>query len=334
MKKKIILIPALIIMLAFITMLASGCQSKTVQSEQTSILCAGFAEYDWVRNIIGENPSEFEISLLNDSGVDMHSYQPSVDDMIKIANCQIIVYTGGDSQFWIKDAIVSSPSAERQEVSLVEIFSHNNEISSRYSIDSDDDEDEHEHEHHQDHDHEIDEHLWLSLKLAPTFIRELAAHIGEMDLPNAKYYEENAEKYIDSITSLDEQYELAVSNASYAEILFADRYPFKYMLEDYGLSHIAAFSGCSAETEASFETILALSEELNHLNLSSVAILKKSQPNLAQTIINNSGMENVRILVFDSMQSVTASEIEAGKTYISTMEENLESLKHAIVTNY
>lgn len=336
--------------MSLMLILASGCSSDNIQqnpadsdawpenTQPAKILCAAFAEYDWTRQIIGDNPGNITLTLLNDSGMDMHSYQPSVADMVEIAGSDLIIFTGGDSEFWIEDGLISSQddSASRQSLSMMEIFEHSHELADCYSADDHDDHDDHEgHGHeeedeHEGHVHSTDEHLWLSLKMAPAFISKIAEAVATLDPDNSDYYRSNASTYIDKIHQLSARYEEAAAKANHRTILFADRYPFKYLLEDYGLDHVAAFPGCSAETEASFETILSLSDTVDHLDLGAVAILHKSKPDLAHTIIKNSGHKDAEILILDSMQSVTKSDIQAGTTYLSIMEHNLEVLQRAL----
>ncbi|MBR5229925.1 MAG: zinc ABC transporter substrate-binding protein [Firmicutes bacterium] len=335
-----------ILLSALLILTASGCKSNisdTSKSGEMQVLCAAFAEYDWTRAILGENPGNIQLSLLNESGMDMHSYQPSVADMVKIADADLVIFTGGESEFWIEDALISSGSEAANHLCLMEIFLHHHDLSDRYTLDCEEeeghdhdhgDEEEEGHDHdHEGHLHTTDEHLWLSPKMAPTFVGEIAEALSELDPANRDYYAQNLRNYITRISTLDFQFEEAVRLAyekGSVTILVADRYPLKYLLEDYGIKHIAAFPGCSAETEASFETILSLSEAFDHLNLSAVAILKKSKTDLAQTVIKNSLRQDAEIIVFDSMQSVTAKDIKAGATWLSVMEENLEALTQAL----
>ncbi|MBQ4650029.1 MAG: zinc ABC transporter substrate-binding protein [Firmicutes bacterium] len=335
-------------MLAAMLVLGGGCGSSDVStnSDTPKILCAAFAEYDWTRQILGENPGGLDLQLLNASGMDMHSYQPSVADMVKIADADLMIFTGGDSEFWIEDALESSQSEHRTHVEIMEIFEHNHKLADRYTADEHDD---HDHDEHDDHDghghdhepagdeaghdghvHSTDEHLWLSLKMAPAFIGQIAESIAELDPDNADYYEANASTYIDKIRKLDAHFENSVCDSGHKTILFADRYPFKYLLEDYGLAHVAAFPGCSAETEASFETILTLSETVDTLGLDTVIVLHKSKPDLAYTVINNSANPGAHVLELNSMQSVTAKDIDGGAAWLDIMEENIEALTKAL----
>ena len=331
MKKKFF---ALFLTIMVLLLSLCGCSSAYTEPEDNTpeILCAAFPEYDWTRNILGDNPSDLRLQLLNDSGMDMHSYQPSVADMVDIADAELVIFTGGDSEFWIEDALISSQSSgdSRRSISLMEVFSHNHELADLYTADE---HEENDHDHHhgeEEHAHATDEHLWLSLKLVPSFIREIAQAIAELDPAHADYYEANASEYIARIAALDMLYEETISSAGCSSLLFADRYPFKYLLEDYGLDYVAAFPGCSAETEASFETILKLSDTVNSLELQAVIVLKKSDTALAQTIINNSDNRDAEILILDSMQSVTSKDIDDGATWLSIMESNLQTLAVAL----
>ena len=331
--------------LALMLILSGGCghTEDSTNSNTVTVLCAAFAEYDWTRNILGENPGNVDLQLLNASGMDMHSYQPSVADMVKIADADLVVYTGGESEFWIEDALESSAAdaADRQSLSMMEVFEHNHELADRYSSDGDED---HNHDHdyghghetagdeasHESHIHSTDEHLWLSPVMASAFITEITEAICVLDPHNEDYYRSNASSYTEKIRQLNDSFKEVADAAGYNTILFADRYPFKYLLEDYGLRHVAAFPGCSAETEASFETILNLSETMDNMALDSVIILHKSSPDLARTVISNSGHPDAEILILNSMQSVTAKDIECGASWISIMNENLASLRQAL----
>lgn len=334
-----------LITLAMLTaLLLCGCSANNREEESITILAADFAEYDWVREILGSNPAGIDLQRLNETGADMHSYQPSVEDMVKIADCNLLIYAGGESEFWIDEAAESSDKSSESILSLMEVLAHDPELSKRYEGTAG--VHDHEHEHHHDdegededgHDHyeEYDEHLWLSLKASPVFIENITEAICSLDPVNRTYYEKNSRIYIEKIKALDGEYEkatAAMGKSGDAFILVADRFPFIYMTEDYHLSYMAAFPGCSAETEASFATILELSDAIDSHRPGGVLILKKSDTSLAQTVINNSSLRELPILRLDDMQSVTADDIEAGCSYLSVMEQNLTALKAALATD-
>ncbi len=343
---------------------AGGMTDDAGNSDELTILCASFSEYDWTRNILGDNPAEIDLELLNTSGVDMHSYQPSVSDMVRIADADLLIYTGGISEFWIDKATESSDKASPSVLSLMDYFLDNPSLFPAYEQEEHDHNHGHEHEHAEDdanehahssgeeHEHEADEHIWLSLKMAPVFCSRIEEALAALDPENAEVYESNLNSYAGELKSLDASYEKAVKNARTNVLLFADRFPFLYMTQDYGLSTHAAFYGCSAETEASFETIIDLAEDLSTDKLTHIVILKGSTEDLAQTIIKAANQqsqdsssditssvaspdiwldkEKIEIETLDSLQSVTSDDIAGGLTYIDAMKKNLEVLTECL----
>lgn len=327
-----------LLMLAFFT---TGCADESVsENDQPTILVCGFAQYDWVINILGDNPAHIEVQRLNESGTDMHSYQPTVADMVKIAECNLLIYTGGESEFWIDDAVDSSEKPDSSCLSLMEIFEGPALLCENYREAYSEHDHDHDHEGNReagenghDHEGEADEHLWLSLKMAPAFIDSITDAICSLDPSNSSYYEKNSKRYINKINELDNRYELVTGGARKTGrdfILIADRFPFIYLTEDYHLAHLAAFPGCSAETEASFATILSLSDAIDCYRPGAVFVLKKSKDDLAQTVIQNSSLKRLLTLRLDDMQSVTSEDIQAGCSYISVMEDNLAALEASL----
>lgn len=329
----------LLICLLILTFFATGCSDESLSKDaEPTILVCGFAQYDWINNILGDNPSGIVVQRINESGTDMHSYQPTVKDMVEISECDLLIYTGGESEFWIDGAVISSEKSDSSCLSLMEIFEGPSLLCENYTEAHSEHEHDHEHELHQGHDHEgeADEHLWLSLKMAPLFIGEITEAICALDPANASYYRDNLSSYVDKIKELDSSYENAAAsahNSGQDYIIVADRFPFVYLTEDYHLAHLAAFPGCSAETEASFATILSLSEAIDEHNPGAVFVLKKSKTDLAQTVIKNSHLKDLPILRLDDMQSVTPDDIDSGLSYISVMQDNLTALEEAFGIN-
>ena len=143
-------------------------------------------------------------------------------------------------------------------------------------------------------------------------------------------YEKNATDYISKLEALDAEYDNAVKSGSKKTVLFADRFPFRYLVDDYGLDYYAAFVGCSAETEASFETITFLSKKVDELGLSSILTIEGQDKKIADTVKQNTSKKDQEILTMDSLQSTTSKDVEGGVTYLSVMEGNLEVLKEAL----
>ena len=188
----------------------------------------------------------------------------------------------------------------------------------------------HGHGHSHEEEEEYDEHVWLSLKNAVVIVNHLSEKIQKLDSANARTYKSNAASYVKQLSDLDREYEKAVAASSKKTVLFGDRFPFRYLVDDYGLSYFAAFVGCSAESEASFETITFLSKKLDELGLKSVLTIEKSDKKIARTIISNTSKKNQEVLEMDSLQSVTESDIKSGRNYLSAMKKNLEVLKKAL----
>lgn len=481
-------------------------ESTPVASEKLRVVSTIFPPYDWIREILGKDTGNVELSLLVDDGVDLHSYQPSVEDIAKISTCDMFIYVGGESDGWVHDAVETAANPDMVVINLLELLGdkakeeeivegmeheHEEEAidperikdrplsdwagdwgtvetalesgamdellahqaeeagtdlaaqkeasaekwNSDYAklkitdtaiafdgaeatyeyagyklVESDHGsavwycfeakdakdapkyvafsdhgtggEDAHEEEHEEEeeehglahfhirygnestealtsiegwaptffpadasvqevaeamgehgHSHgeaETDEHVWLSLRNAQFISGELAKALGEMDAANNEAYLANAAAYQETLSALDKKYEEAVSSAATKTLLFGDRFPFRYLVDDYNLDYYAAFSGCSAETEASFETIVFLADKVNTQKLKNIMVIETSDKSIANTVLQNTTDKNQNILVLDSMQSVTAQNITAGTTYLTIMESNLEVLRQAL----
>ena len=494
-------------------------------ASKKSIVCETFPEYDWVLNVLGDKASNYNVTLLQDSGTDLHSYQPSFQDVAKISDSDMFIYVGGESDEWVEKALESKRNGNMIVVNMMEMLGdnvyeeelvegmqsdehehehgheHDEEITEkdikprklsefngewqslyplfrtgaldeyvrqqsekksisikdaraeisekwncgvkyvtvsgdkitfiydngkkatetytyagyatkkdesgkisnvRYKFlakgkngpkyvmfndhghepassvahfhiyfgdksfddlmnsksnpffvdkklnaegclenlmghehghDHNHEAEEHHHHHHEDEDEdevEYDEHVWLSLKNAIIIVNEIRDSIIRLDPSNAAAYRKNAEKYTAQLAKLDGEYKAAVSSGSFDTLLFADRFPFRYLVEDYGLKYYAAFIGCSAESEASFETISFLVSKVNELNLNAVLTIEKSDKKIAKTVVSNSKRKNCKILEMNSLQSVSRKDIKAGLTYLDAMKSNLTVLKQAL----
>ncbi len=306
--------------------LLAGCGSQGNQpagrEEKLQIVTTIFPEYDWVMNILGDDPAGAEVTMLMGSGVDLHSFQPTAADIMKISTCDIFIYVGGESDRWVEGALKEAVNDQMVVVSLMDVLGDcaKEEESVEGMQDSGGAGDE----------TEYDEHVWLSLKNASLFVDSLSGVLAQADPENAGLYEANAAAYIEKLEALDRQYEAAISEAGFRTLLFGDRFPFRYLTDDYGLDYYAAFSGCSAETEASFETLTFLSKKLDELGLPAVIIIDGSDSRLAETIVQNTGSKDQQILRLDSMQATTSGDVANGATYIAIMATNLEVLEEAL----
>lgn len=304
----------------------SQSENDNNKTEKVKIVTTIFPEYDWVRQIAGDKVSDMDITMLLDNGVDMHSYQPTADDIMKISDCDLFIYVGGESDEWVNDALKEAVNKDMQVIDLLDVLGEQVKIEELVEGMQDA-----EHEEEEEHEEkEYDEHVWLSLKNAETLCDAIAEALGNADPDNKAVYDTNKAAYIDQLVSLDNQYREVVDQASVKTLLFGDRFPFRYMVDDYGLSYYAAFAGCSAESEASFETISFLAKKIDELGLKYVMTIEKSDQKIAKTIIENTQNKDQSILALDSMQSTTSADVANGMTYLSIMEGNLNILKEAL----
>lgn len=339
MKKIIAAATALLVAAGMFT----GCgtsEKPTAQGDKLKIVTTIFPEYDWTREILGDQSERAEVTMLLDNGVDLHSYQPTADDLIKIAECDLFIYVGGESDGWVESALASTSNPDRAVINLIDTLGDSvklEEVVEGMQETEHDHEEGEEHDHDEDHAHdadeqeaETDEHVWLSLRNAQAVCQKIAEKLGEIDPEHEQAYTQNALAYIDQLAALDAKYQAAVDAANKKTLVFGDRFPFRYLTEDYGLNYYAAFVGCSAETEASFETIRFLAEKTDALGLNHVLTIENPNHKIAETVVANTSGKNQQVLSMDSMQSVTSKDVAAGATYLSIMEHNLDVLTQAL----
>ena len=318
-QKYIALFSALVLIICTTTLGLSGCSGNEIKdSGKLTVVATVFPAYDWTREILGDKG---ELTLLSSNGADLHNYQPTAEDMSKIATCDMFIYVGGESDSWAEDAVKTSLKKDMIAVNLLEVLGE--------AVVEEKELEGMEHSHEEEDKPQADEHVWLSLKNAQTVCGYIAEQLGNIDGDNAHLYTENAKKYNEKLDLLDAKYKEAVETARYDTLLFADRFPFRYLADDYGISCYAAFSGCSTETEAGVQTIAFLSAKLKELNLPAVLIIDGSDGSIASTVIKTAEGTQ-KILILNSMQSVTQEDLDNGITYFSVMESNLEILKEAL----
>ena len=325
-------------------------------SNKISIVCTTFPQYDWVKNILGEEAEHFNVTLLLDNGVDMHSYQPAVKDIATAGSSDLFIYVGGESDTWVEDALKEAKNKDLKAINLMETLDnfvkeeevvegmqeerkslgHSHEKSSKEKQEQTQKE---SHENSQeingqkeaaDEEPEYDEHIWLSIRNAEIMVKNIEKAIEQLDSDNAKVYQTNAEKYIKKLDTLDKQYANTIQNAKYKAILFGDRFPFRYMADDYDLKYYAAFAGCSAETMAGFETVTFLAKKADELRLPVILTIENSDGRIAEAVKSNTTKKNQKILAMNSLQSVTKEQIADGITYLQVMQENLSVLLEAL----
>lgn len=312
----------------FMLLCVVSCSSdEQGSSDNPSIVCTTFPQYDWTMQILGDKASDWDVSILLDKGTDLHNFQPAAEDILTISNSDLFIFVGGDSDGWVEDVFNTSPS-DAKRINLMQCLG-DDLLESGHSHDHEHEEDE-DHEHNEFCDHEHDEHVWLSLENAEEFCEDICEALCGIDNENSEVYKSNCEEYTKKLERLETEYENAVESAKFRTLVFADRYPFAYLFEDLDITAHAAFSGCSAETEASFERIVELAKEIDENNLNCVIVIEGSDNKLANTVISNTETKDQKIIELNSLQSITGSDIENGTSYLSVMEQNLNSLKEAL----
>ena len=336
MKKIIGIFTVIILVVCLACLCFAGCSPK--DDGKLKIVVTIFPEYDWVMNVLGDRASDVSVTLLLDSGADLHSYQPSVSDMVSVAQADLFMYVGGESDEWVDDALKNAKNKKMRTMNLLSILgdkAYHEAIVEGMEHDHDHDHEDEDHDHEHEHEHEedeeeYDEHVWLSLRNAAIYVKRIATELAALDPDYADVYKANAAAYVERLTALDARYTEAVAAASRDTILFGDRFPFRYLVEDYGIKYYAAFVGCSAETNASFETIAFLAGKVDQLDLSVILKIESSTEDIAKGIRDASAKKNQSILVLDSLQSATKKEYAAGRTYLAVMESNLSVLESAL----
>ena len=318
MKKIIVLLLGALMVLSVL----SGCDKKNDNDNKLKVVTTTFPIYDWVKEILKDE--DVDVSLLQDNGVDLHSYEPTVDDIAKINNADVFMYVGGESDEWVEDAL-KNLDKNVKVINLMEVLGE--DVKNEEIVEGMEDEHESGHEHGLESDgHESDKHIWLSLRNAKKCVEAIKDVLCELDPTNMDRYKKNAEEYIEKLELLDQKYMEVVSNSKNNTLVFGDRFPFRYLVDDYNLNYYAAFVGCSTESEASFNTITFLAKKLDELGLTSILTIEGNNHKIAETIIKNTVNKNQEILTLNSMQGG----ILEGDTYLLIMENNLEVLKKAL----
>ncbi len=343
---------AAVVTLVLCTGLLSACADGAMPDTEDGrlhIVCTTFPQYDWVSALIQGNEAQFSLTLLMDQGGDLHNFQPSALDIARVSACDLFIYVGGESDVWVEDALKEAVNPALRALNMMEAISgrlveeehiendyiKENLIEGEAAKETDADGHSahmsglHENDAH-DHEQAYDEHVWLSLRNAEYIVEEIAAELVALDSPNAALYQRNCARYTAAVRALDVQFEQAVRAGTKDTLLFADRFPFRYFVEDYGLKYYAAFDGCSAETEAGFGTVAYLIHKLEALELGAVVVLDGSDDRLARVVIENTRSGKQQIYVLNSMQSVTRRELRAGFSYLNAMEENLKVLRRLL----
>ena len=318
---------------AVTAVLFTGCSAGNTagavsqKPDKLSIVCTLFPEYDWTKEILGGQDDNIELTYLLNSGLELHTYQPNAQDMITISECDMFVYIGGESESWVDDALREVSNPNMKVIRLMDIIGNSvkeEEIKEGMEAEAEEEDADSEEET------EYDEHVWLSVRNAGIICKALCDTLCELQPEQADTYRANLEAYTQKLDALDKDFADMADSASVKTVVFGDRFPFRYLVDDYGIDYYAAFVGCSAETEASFETITFLAEKLDELQLDTVFTIENADNSIANAIISSTENKNQQIAVLNSMQSVNADAIAGGASYLTIMQDNLQVLKEAL----
>ena len=325
MMRKIALTMSLILLLGAICLSLPSCSQATVYSDgdgDVNVLCTTFAPFDFTREVGGDRVT---VSILQDSGADLHNYTPTAATLEAISQADVFIYIGGTSdENWVHDAISAAGNPTLVTLCLIDyIDPQYTHLESDWSEHAESDH-EHSHDDHHGHDHGADEHIWTSIKNAAIMVDAIKDTLTSVDPEGSTSYAINAEVYKHKLSGLDEQ--LATLAEDIPMMLFADRFPFVYLLHDYHIPYKAAFSGCSTETNSGFEIQVDLIKTVREQSLTCIFVIEGGDKHLAEAVAAETGC---KIYSLCSMQSVNRSDIEAGASYLILMQQNVNILKEA-----
>ncbi len=303
---------SLLFIFIYITFMLFGSSNADTKHSKISIVTTTFAQYDFASNIVGDRG---EVTMLLAPGEESHTYEPTPADILRIRECDVFIYGGGESEKWA-DAILESFGRKVRTVKMMEVVSLMNEPHP----------DEHGHEHHPE-ETEYDEHVWTSPLNAIIITEKICEAVVEVDKNNAEFYENNTENYILKLKELDKTIADSLSECSRKNIVIGDRFPLGYFTERYDIEYLSAFPGCSAQTEANPVTIAKLIDKVKEENLPVVFSVDLGLGRIAHSIANETGAS---VLPLYSCHVISAEDFSNGEGYISLMEKNLDNLLYAL----
>ncbi|VUZ25398.1 High-affinity zinc uptake system binding-protein ZnuA [Acetobacterium wieringae] len=327
MRKKIVVFIVLLILAVGVTGCSQNTAAKNAESAgKISIVTTIFPVYDFARAIAG---GQAELTMLVKPAAEVHSYDPSPADMIKIQEADVFIYIGGENDAWVNTILESMDTSNKkiirlmdavkpveeetvegmeaeEEVVVAETTQTNTEPAAEI---------------------EYDEHIWTAPKNAILMVNEIAAVLAEIDPPNAAAYTQNAATYTAQIQAVDDEIAGIVAASPNKLLVFGDRFPFRYFVDEFGLNYKAAFPGCSTDTEASAGTLAYLMNTIKENNIKYVYYIELSNQNIAKAISEQTG---AGLLQLHSAHNVTKDDFDAGATYVSIMQQNAENLRKGL----
>ena len=322
MKKSLIIF---VILCLLLSLCACGETPAESGGEGLNIVCTLFPAYDFAREIAGEKA---DVTLLVPPGSEAHSFEPTPQDIIRIENCDLLICNGGESEAWLEEILAGREKDIPSLVMMDCVDALEEETKEGMQGVSHDHEHE-EHEEHEEHGHEeeYDEHVWTSPVNASLIVSALCERLCAIDPENSGFYRENTGRYQAELQKLDAAFRETVKNGKFDTLIFADRFPVRYFVEEYGLDYYAAFPGCADDTEPSARTVAFLIDKVRDEDIPAVLFIEFSNEKMADVICEDTGCEK---LLFHSCHNVSADQLKAGTSYLELMRGNLESLKEAL----
>lgn len=338
-----ILLIVVILVICFVFYISGKRENKNINNEKLNIVVTNFSTYDFVRQIAKDNVN---LTFLLGPGIDEHSYEPTAADLIKIQEADLFIYIGGNMEEWAT-RVIHSLNIEKNKIMCISDY-----IEKKDEIEIDGAEDnehnienetnvynktnayneygsgiKHESNNYLHTEGSFEEHIWTSTKNAIKMIETIKEKIIQLDSENKEKYEENADKYILEINNLEEKIQKIVDNKVRDRLVFGDKMPMQYFIEQFGLKVTAAFSGCSSDSEPSSATIAYLISKVKEENIPVILYIELNNGRVAKIIADETGTETMQI---QSLHNVSKDDFKNGETYVSLMTRNLEVLKKAL----
>ena len=321
--KKISKILLVFVVAVFSIVSLTGCNKNKDNENKLTIVTTNFPSYDFARAVVKDN-KDVELKMLLKPGAESHDFEPTPQDIIDIKNSDLFIYTGGESDEWISDILDDIDTDKTKVIKMMDLV----DVKEEEIVEGmEDEEHEEEEEHHDEEEVEYDEHVWTSPVNAIKIVNALRDEVVSIDNDNKKVYEDSTKEYTDKLEKIDNEFKDIVKNAKRKEIIFGDRFPLRYFVDEYNLKYYAAFPGCSAQTEASAKTISYLVDKVKKDKIPVVFHIELSNGKIAEAISKETG---AKVLEFNTAHNISQKDFDAGVTYVDIMEENTKVLKEAL----
>ena len=323
MKKSLIF---LVILCLSFSLCACGEAPAESGGEGLDIVCTVFPAYDFAREIAGEKAN---VTLLVPPGSEAHSFEPTPQDIIRIENCDLLICNGGESETWLEEILAGREKDIPSLIMMDCVDALEEETKEGMQTTEHSHEEHEERDGHEEHEHEeeYDEHVWTSPVNASLIVSALCDRLSAIDPENGGFYRENAVRYQSELQKLDAAFRETVEKGKFDTLIFADRFPVRYFVEEYGLDYYAAFPGCTDDTEPSARTVAFLIDMVRSEDIPAVMYIEFSNEKMADVICEDTGCKK---LLFHSCHNVSAQQLKSGVSYLTLMWGNLESLKEAL----